>query len=86
MNFYIREITQQNDLIVQINFGEYDNIHRVYCKAYEMAQMSNNKIEIWQRDLDKNQCLCIIIRSAIPPTDSKKKYDPRTGISFTSEI
>jgi len=65
----------------------YLHIQDVYKCAYELKQTINDncKIEIWQNIDDVNTKLCTIVKKANPPT-YKKKYDKKTGISFTSKL
>lgn len=88
MFYYIRKTTAKKLLIDETVLDYCDTFHKVYAIAYEMAQNSKNseRIEIWQNYFNKDKQLCTIIRIADPPTESKKKYDQRTGISFYSEI
>ncbi|NBO36766.1 hypothetical protein EBU91_04445 [bacterium] len=87
MFYYIRKLNSNNIIIDEFIFDEC-TIHQLYHFAYEMIQDCDYyiKVEIWQNYFNQDRKLCTIIKPAIPPTNSKKKYDQRTGIFIYSEI
>ena len=92
MNYYIVELLNKDCVLKRQVFDTNFCIHDVYKYAYELAEKNCNKkyyVCIYHNSFDGYRKLTTIISSKYTRKNDDKvetKYDPKSGITFSTKL